>query len=125
MKIRVGKKPLQQGCDRPAPGGKRSAVVEVAAESLTRPSVEQNVAGSCVEACNGTFAGKIGQVGYTAEIDDDAVAAVYRKVNAKVVDMDQAVVNRWRKIAEDAAWTDFAKRSAECERFLKMAKAVA
>jgi len=45
--------------------------------------------------------------------------------NAKVVDMDQKVVDRWRKIAEDAAWTDFAKRSAECERFLKMAKAVA
>jgi TRAP-type C4-dicarboxylate transport system substrate-binding protein len=61
----------------------------------------------------------------SAKEDDEAVAAVYRKVNAKVVDMDQKVVDRWRKIAEDAAWTDFAKRSAECERFLKMAKAVA
>jgi len=61
----------------------------------------------------------------SAKEDDEAVAAVYRKVNAKVVDMDQKVVERWRKIAEDAAWTDFAKRSAECERFLKMAKAVA
>ncbi len=61
----------------------------------------------------------------SAREDDDAVAAVYRKVNAKVVDMDQAVVDRWRKIAEEAAWTDFSKRSAECERFLKMAKAVA
>src|SRR6267378_3746866 len=74
-KIRVGKKPLQQGCDRPAPCGKRPSAIEVAAESFTRPGVEQNVARSCVEACNGTFAGKIGQVGYTAEIDDDAVAA--------------------------------------------------
>jgi TRAP-type transport system periplasmic protein len=61
----------------------------------------------------------------SAKEDDEAVAAVYRKVNAKVVDMDQKVVDRWRKIAEDAAWTDFAKRSAECERFLKMARAVA
>jgi TRAP-type C4-dicarboxylate transport system substrate-binding protein len=61
----------------------------------------------------------------SAKEDDEAVAAVYRKVNAKVVDMDQKVVDRWRKIAEDVAWTDFAKRSAECERFLKMAKAVA
>ena len=60
----------------------------------------------------------------SAKEDDDAVAAVYRKVNAKVVDMDDAVVNRWRKIAEDAAWTDFAKRNADCERFLKLAKAV-
>jgi TRAP-type C4-dicarboxylate transport system substrate-binding protein len=61
----------------------------------------------------------------SAKEDDEAVAAVYRKVNAKVIDMDQAVVDRWRKIAEDAAWTDFAKRNADCERFLKMAKAVA
>jgi TRAP-type C4-dicarboxylate transport system substrate-binding protein len=61
----------------------------------------------------------------SAKEDDEMVAAVYRKVNARVVDMDDAVVNRWRKIAEDAAWTDFSKRSAECERFLKMAKAVA
>ena len=61
----------------------------------------------------------------SAKEDDETVAAVYRKVNAKVVDMDDAVVNRWRKIAEDAAWTDFAKRSTDCERFLKLAKAVA
>jgi TRAP-type transport system periplasmic protein len=61
----------------------------------------------------------------SAKEDDEAVAAVYRKVGAKVVDMDEAVVNRWRKIAEEAAWADFAKRSAECERFLKLAKAVA
>ena len=61
----------------------------------------------------------------SAKEDDEAVTAVYKKVGAKVVDMDDAVVNRWRKIAEDAAWTDFAKRSADCERFLKLAKAVA
>jgi TRAP-type C4-dicarboxylate transport system substrate-binding protein len=61
----------------------------------------------------------------SAKEDDEAVAAVYKKVGAKVADMDDAVVNRWRKIAEDAAWTDFAKRNADCERFLKLAKAVA
>jgi TRAP-type transport system periplasmic protein len=61
----------------------------------------------------------------SAKEDDEAVAAVYKKVGAKVADMDDAVVNRWRKIAEDAAWTDFSKRSADCERFLKLAKAVA
>jgi TRAP-type transport system periplasmic protein len=61
----------------------------------------------------------------SAKEDDEAVAVVYRKAGAKVVDMDDAVVNRWRKIAEDAAWADFAKRNAECERFLNMAKAVA
>ena len=56
--------------------------------------------------------------------NDEAVVAVYKTAGAKVADLDGATINRWRKIAEDAAWTDFAKRSADCERFLKMAKAV-
>jgi TRAP-type C4-dicarboxylate transport system substrate-binding protein len=61
----------------------------------------------------------------SARVDDEAVVAVYKRAGAKVVDMDQNTVNRWRKIAETAAWTDFGKRNAECERYLKMAKAVA
>ena len=61
----------------------------------------------------------------SARVDDEAVVAVYKRAGAKVLDMDQATVNRWRKIAETAAWTDFGKRNAECERYLKMAKAVA
>jgi TRAP-type C4-dicarboxylate transport system substrate-binding protein len=61
----------------------------------------------------------------SARIDDEAVAAVYRKVGAKVADMDDATIGRWRKIAEAAAWPDFSKRNADCERYLKMAKAVA
>ena len=61
----------------------------------------------------------------SAKADDDAVAAVYKKVGAKVADMDDQVLARWRKIAEAAAWPDFSRRNAECERFLKMAKAVA
>jgi TRAP-type C4-dicarboxylate transport system substrate-binding protein len=61
----------------------------------------------------------------SARVDDEAVVAVYKRAGAKVADMDQNTVNRWRKIAEAAAWTDFGKRNAECERYLKMAKAVA
>jgi len=61
----------------------------------------------------------------SARMDDEAVAAVYRTAGATVADMTDATVNRWRKIAETAAWTDFAKRNADCERYLKMAKAVA
>ncbi len=61
----------------------------------------------------------------SAKADDAAVAAVYQKVGAKVADMDDRVIANWRKIAEAAAWPDFSKRSAECDRFLKMAKAVA
>jgi TRAP-type C4-dicarboxylate transport system substrate-binding protein len=61
----------------------------------------------------------------SAKQDDVAVADVYRKAGAKVADMDDAVLARWRKVAESAAWPDFAKRNADCERYLKMAKAVA
>ena len=61
----------------------------------------------------------------SAKEDDTKVADVYRKAGAKVADMDDASIAKWRKIAETAAWTDFSKRSAECERYLKMAKAVA
>lgn len=61
----------------------------------------------------------------SAKADDEAVAAVYKKAGAKIADMDDAVIAQWRKIAEAAAWPDFSKRNAECERFLKMAKAVA
>ena len=61
----------------------------------------------------------------SARRDDEAVAAVYRHAGAKVADMTEATVNRWRKIAETAAWTDFSKRNSDCERYLKMAKAVA
>jgi TRAP-type transport system periplasmic protein len=61
----------------------------------------------------------------SAKADDEAVANVYKKVGAKVADMDDRVIGNWRKIAESAAWPDFANRNAECDRFLKMAKAVA
>ncbi len=61
----------------------------------------------------------------SAKADDVAVVDVYKKVNAKIVDMDDAAIVKWRKIAEEVAWPDFSNRNAECARFLKMAKAVA
>ena len=61
----------------------------------------------------------------SARQDDIAVAEVYRRAGAKVADMNDAILGRWRKVAESAAWPDFAKRSSDCERYLKMAKAVA
>jgi TRAP-type C4-dicarboxylate transport system substrate-binding protein len=59
-----------------------------------------------------------------AKADDEDVAQVYKKAGAKVFDMDDAIISKWKKIAEESAWIDYAKRSSECERFLKLAKAV-
>jgi TRAP-type C4-dicarboxylate transport system substrate-binding protein len=60
-----------------------------------------------------------------AKADDDAIAAIYQKANIPVADMDEATVEKWRKIAEDTAWKDFAARNADCDRLLKLASAVA
>jgi len=59
-----------------------------------------------------------------AKADDEDVATVYKKAGAKVADMDDATIAKWRRVAEESAWVDYAKRNAECERFLKLAKAV-
>jgi TRAP-type transport system periplasmic protein len=60
-----------------------------------------------------------------AKADDEAIAEIYRKANIPVADMDDATVQQWRKIAEDTAWKDFAARSADCDKLLKLAAAVA
>lgn len=61
----------------------------------------------------------------SARTDDEAVVAVYKAAGAKVSDISDATIARWRKVAETAAWPDFAQRNADCARFLKMAQAVA
>jgi TRAP-type transport system periplasmic protein len=60
-----------------------------------------------------------------AKADDEGVAVIYKKANIPVADMDEATVEKWRKIAEEAAWKDFAARSADCDKLLKLATAVA
>jgi TRAP-type transport system periplasmic protein len=60
-----------------------------------------------------------------AKDDDEAIAAIYKKANIPVADMDEATVEKWRKIAEDTAWKDFAARNADCDKLLKLAVAVA
>src|SRR5207302_6867211 len=59
-----------------------------------------------------------------AKADDEQIAAIYTKAGVKVQDMDDSSIERWRKIAETAAWKDFAGRNADCARFLKLAQAV-
>ena len=59
-----------------------------------------------------------------AKADDREVANVYKSTNAKVFDMDDAIIAKWKKVAQETAWSDFSARSTECDRFLKLAQAV-
>lgn len=57
-----------------------------------------------------------------AQADDVAVAAVYQKAGAKVVDLNAAIVKKWQDIARETAWKDFAGRNASCANLLKLAE---
>ncbi|MFJ3046527.1 TRAP transporter substrate-binding protein DctP [Herbaspirillum chlorophenolicum] len=57
-----------------------------------------------------------------AQADDIAVAQVYQKAGAKVVDLNAEVVKKWQDIARNTAWKDFAGRNASCANLLKLAE---
>ncbi len=59
-----------------------------------------------------------------AKADDQAVADVYAKAGAKVVDLSDAAVEKWRALARDSAWKDFAARNASCAHLIKLAQDV-
>jgi TRAP-type C4-dicarboxylate transport system substrate-binding protein len=59
-----------------------------------------------------------------AEADDQKVAEVYAKKGAKVADLDEAIVDKWRAIARDTAWKDYANRSPLAAELIKLAEAV-
>jgi len=56
--------------------------------------------------------------------DDQKVAEVYAKKGAKVFDLDEAIVDKWRAIARDTAWKDYAGRSALAAELIKLAEGV-
>jgi TRAP-type C4-dicarboxylate transport system substrate-binding protein len=56
--------------------------------------------------------------------DDEEVANVYAKKGAKVSDLDEATVDKWRAIARDTAWKDYAGRSALSAELIKLAEGV-
>lgn len=60
-----------------------------------------------------------GRVG--AEDDDNLVAQVYEKAGAKVYDLDAAIVGKWRDIARNTAWKDYAAKTANTAKLLKLA----
>ncbi len=59
-----------------------------------------------------------------AQKDDEALAAIYGKANVKVADFGAAALAKWRAIAEETAWKDFAARNASCAGLLKLAQSV-
>src|SRR5882724_685965 len=59
-----------------------------------------------------------------AMADDQKVAEVYAKKGAKVSDLDEATVDKWRAIARDTAWKDYAKKTALSAELIKLAEQV-
>ncbi len=59
-----------------------------------------------------------------AMADDQRVAEVYAKKGAKVADLDDAIVDKWRVIARATAWKDYADRTPLSADLLKLAEAV-
>ena len=59
-----------------------------------------------------------------AMADDQKVAEVYAKKGAKVSDLDEATVDKWRAIARETAWKDYAGKTPLSAELLKLAEAV-
>jgi len=59
-----------------------------------------------------------------AMADDQKVADVYAKKGAKVFDMDDAIVDKWRAIARNTAWKDYAQKSPLSAELIKLAEEV-
>jgi TRAP-type C4-dicarboxylate transport system substrate-binding protein len=59
-----------------------------------------------------------------AMADDQKVADVYAKKGAKVADLDDATVEKWRAVARDTAWKDYAAKSPLAAELLKLAEGV-
>jgi TRAP-type C4-dicarboxylate transport system substrate-binding protein len=59
---------------------------------------------------------------HAARADDAAVAAVYQRVGAKVIDMNPESLRKWQSVARTTAWKEFAARSDSCARLLQLAE---
>ena len=57
----------------------------------------------------------------SAIADDNAVAAVYTKAGAKVVDLDEATLRKWQVLARPV-WKDFADKNENCAKLLAAAE---
>jgi len=57
-----------------------------------------------------------------AMADDDEVVKVYRKAGAQVHPLENDVLEKWKAIARETAWKDYAAKNANCARFIKLAE---
>jgi TRAP-type C4-dicarboxylate transport system substrate-binding protein len=56
--------------------------------------------------------------------DDERISEVYAKKGAKVFDLDEATVDKWRAIARDTAWKDYAQKTPLSAELLKLAESI-
>src|SRR5882724_9224739 len=59
-----------------------------------------------------------------AVADDQKVAEVYAKKGAKVADLDDAIVEKWRAIARDTAWKAYSEKTPMSAELMKLAEQV-
>ncbi len=57
-----------------------------------------------------------------AQQDDERVAAVYKKVGAKVVDLTSATLKKWQAIARATAWKDYGEKNENSAKLLRLAE---
>ncbi|MFL6673596.1 MAG: TRAP transporter substrate-binding protein DctP [Massilia sp.] len=57
-----------------------------------------------------------------AQDDDAAVAAVYQRAGARVVDLNPGALKKWQDIARKTAWKDYGERNANCAKLLALAE---
>jgi TRAP-type transport system periplasmic protein len=56
-----------------------------------------------------------------AEAEDAVTATAYRKAGLVVAEIDDTVMAKWRDLARTTAWSDYAAKSDNCARLLKLA----
>src|SRR5262249_31649957 len=59
-----------------------------------------------------------------AMADDERISEVYAKKGAKVFDLDEATVEKWRAIARGTAWTGSAEKTALSAALLNLAEGI-
>jgi TRAP-type transport system periplasmic protein len=59
-----------------------------------------------------------------AMADDQKVAEVYSRKGARVSDLDAATVDKWRAIARETAWKDYAARTPLSAELLRLAEGI-